>query len=117
MTSRAQSQGGVGRPSILQLRGMPRWSVILALLAGCGAASAQLPASGTLSDKDGPLFRAEVGRIEKLLASAPDKATVTYQMARTWAAAKQWPETMQWLKKAVDLRAGLDPSRDSAFAD
>lgn len=93
------------------------WSVILALLAGCGAASAQLPASGTLSDKDGPLFRAEVGRIEKLLSSAPDTATVTYQMGRTWAAAKQWPEAMQWLRKAVDLRAGLDPSRDSVFAD
>jgi hypothetical protein len=81
------------------------------------AASAQLPASGTLSDKDGPLLRAEVGRIEKLLSSAPDTATVTYQMAHTWAAAKQWPETMQWLRKVVDLRAGLDPSRDSVFAD
>ena len=90
---------------------------MLALLAGCGAASAQLPSSGTLSDKDRPLFRAEVGRIEQLLTSAPDKATVTYQMARTWAAAKQWPETMQWLRKAVDLRAGLDPSRDSVFSD
>jgi hypothetical protein len=96
---------------------MPCRSVILALFAGCMAASAQLPASGTLSDKDGPLFRTEVGRIEKLLSSAPDTATVTYQMARTWAAAKQWPETMQWLRKVADLRAGLDPSRDSVFAD
>ncbi|MBV9506389.1 MAG: SMP-30/gluconolactonase/LRE family protein [Acidobacteriia bacterium] len=38
-------------------------------------------------------------------------------MARTWAAAKQWPETMHWLRKVVDLRVGLDPSRDSLFAD
>jgi hypothetical protein len=97
---------------------MPRWPVILALLAGCVACrSAQLPASGTLSDKDLPLFRAEVGRIEKLLSSAPDTATVTYQMARTWAAAKQWPEAIEWLRKAVNLRAGLDPSRDAVFAD
>jgi hypothetical protein len=92
------------------------WSVILAILAGCAAASAQLPASGTLSDSDWPLFRAEVGRIENLLSSAPDTSAVTYQMARTWAAAKQWPETIQWLRRAVDLRSGLDPSRDSAFA-
>jgi len=96
---------------------MPRWFVILALLAGCGVASAQLPASGTLSDKDWPLFRAEVSRIEKLLSSAPDTAAVMYQMARTWASAKQWPETMQWLRKVADLRVGLDPSRDSVFAD
>ena len=87
------------------------------MLTGCAAASAQLPASSTLSDRDWPLFRAEVGRIENLLSSAPDTATVTYQMARTWAAAKQWPETIQWLRKAVDFRAGLDPSRDSVFAD
>jgi hypothetical protein len=96
---------------------MPCWSAILALFAGCAASSAQLPASGTLSDKDWPLFRAEVGRIEQLLSSAPDIATVTYEMARTWAAAKQWPETMQWLRKVVELRVGLDPSRDSGFAD
>jgi hypothetical protein len=38
-------------------------------------------------------------------------------MARTWAAAKQWPEAIQWLRKAVDPKAGLDPSRDSIFAD
>jgi hypothetical protein len=38
-------------------------------------------------------------------------------MARTWAAAKQWHETIQWLRKVVDFRAGLDPSRDSVFAE
>ena len=64
-----------------------------------------------------PPFRAEIARIEKLLPSAPDKVTVTYQMARTWASAKQWPETMEWLRKAIDFKAGLDPSRDSVFAD
>jgi hypothetical protein len=80
-------------------------------------ALSQLPPSGTLSDTDRPLFRAEVARIEKLLISAPDKATVTYQMARTWASARQWPETMQWLRKVADLKAGFDPSRDPLFAD
>jgi hypothetical protein len=78
---------------------------------------AQLPASGTLSDRERPLFLAEVGRIQKLLTSAPDTAAVTYQMARTWAAAKQWPEAVEWLKKAVAPRAGIDPSRDSVFAE
>jgi hypothetical protein len=87
------------------------------MLAGCAAASAQLPVSGILSDGDWPVFRAEIGRIENLLSSAPDTAAVTYQMARTWAAAKQWPETIQWLRKAVDFRAGLDPSRESVFTD
>lgn len=111
------SQSGVGRRSILQLRYMPRWSAILVLFAGCVVSYGQLPASATLSDRDWPLFRAEVGRIENLLSSAPDTATITYQMARTWAAAKQWPETMLWLQKVVDLRAGLDPSRDSVFAE
>ena len=79
--------------------------------------SGQLPPSGTLSEADLPPFRAEIARIEKLLPSAPDKVTVTYQMARTWASAKQWPETMEWLRKAIDFKAGLDPSRDSVFAD
>jgi sugar lactone lactonase YvrE len=79
--------------------------------------SAQLPPSGTLSDSDWPLFRAEVARLEKLLSSAPDTDTVTYEMARTWASAKQWPETMDWLRRVADLKAGLDPSSDSMFAD
>jgi hypothetical protein len=58
-----------------------------------------------------------VARIEKLLATGSDKNTLTYVMARTWASAKQWPETAQWLRKAVGLMAGLDPSRDSVFAE
>jgi hypothetical protein len=73
--------------------------------------------SGILSDTGRPLFRAEIARIEKLLPSAPDKATVTYEMARTFAFAKQWPETIQWLRKAAELRVGLDPSRESIFAE
>jgi sugar lactone lactonase YvrE len=80
-------------------------------------ASAQLPASGKLADNDWPLFRAEVARVGKLLSSASEKATVTYEMARTWASAKQWSETMQWLQKVAGLGAGLDPSRDSIFAE
>jgi hypothetical protein len=62
------------------------------------------------------LFRAEIARLDRLLTSAPDRATVTYQMARTWASAQQWPEAMVWLRKVAELRAGFDPSRDSIFA-
>ena len=96
---------------------MARRYLALAFSLAVWPASAQLPASGNLADSDWPLFRAEVARVEKLLSSAPDKATVTYEMARTWASAKQWPETMQWLQKMAGLRAGLDPSRDSVFAE
>lgn len=95
---------------------MAGWSLTLALSFAVWPAFAQLPAAGTLPDSDWPLFRAEIARIETSLSSAPDKATVTYELARTWASAKQWPEAMQWLRKVVELRAGLDPSRDSIFA-
>jgi hypothetical protein len=70
-----------------------------------------------LSDDDRPGFRTEIARLEDLLISAPDKDTVTYEMARTWAAGKQWPEAIQWLRKVAELKAGLDPSRDSIFAE
>lgn len=91
---------------------MTAWLLLLALPL---SAFAQLPASGELSGPDMPLFRAEVARIDKLLISSPDKATVTYQMARTWAAAKQWPEAIEWLQKVAAMNAGLDPSRDALF--
>src|SRR5260370_782928 len=106
-----------GPTSDLKLRCIPGWSLTLVLSLAAWPAFAQWPASGSLSDTDWPLFRAEVGRIEKLLSAAPDKATVTYEMARTWASAKQWPETMQWLRKVAELNAGLDPSRESLFAE
>src|ERR1035438_10859232 len=85
-------------------------------LAVSGTVFAQLPASGTLSESDRPLFRGEITRIEGLLNTAPDKATVTYAMARTWASAEQWPEAMEGLRKVVAMRAGINPSRDSIFA-
>jgi streptogramin lyase len=50
------------------------------------------------------------------MTTAVDKPAITYQMARTWAAAKQWPETIDWLQRVVDFKIGLDPSRDSIFA-
>jgi len=59
---------------------------------------------------------AEIERLEKLLPTAPDKNTITYEIARTWAAGKQWPQAVEWLRKAAALNAGLDPSRDSIFA-
>jgi sugar lactone lactonase YvrE len=96
---------------------MTAWSLVLAVSIAAWPASAQVPAAGILSDEDRPLVRAEIARIEKLLISAPDKATVTYEMARTWAAAKQWPEAIQWLQRVAGLNAGIDPSRDSIFAE
>src|SRR5581483_10723897 len=95
---------------------MARISPGFILLLAVFAAPAQLPSSSNLSPRDHRLFDAEVARIEKLMTSATDKAAVTYQMARTWAAAKQWPETIDWLRRVADLKAGLDPSRDSIFA-
>jgi hypothetical protein len=103
-------------PDALKLRCMVGRYLALAFSLAVWPASAQLPASGSLADNDWPLFRAEVARVEKLLSSAPDKGTVTYEMARTWASAKQWPETIQWLRKVAGLGTGLDPSRDSIFA-
>ena len=88
----------------------------LILWIGAGNASAQLPASGTLSQTDGPLFRAEVARVEKMLATASDRDSIVYQMARTFAAGKQWPDTIEWLRKIAERKSGLDPSRDSIFA-
>jgi hypothetical protein len=79
--------------------------------------SAQLPPSGTLSATDWPLFRAAVADLEKRLPNAPDRCAITYEIAKTYASAKQWPETMDWLRSVGDLKAGLDPTRDSAFAD
>lgn len=55
--------------------------------------------------------------MEKLLASASDKDTLAYEVARTWASAKQWPQTIEWLKKVADSRAGIDPSRDKLFVE
>ena len=90
------------------------WGVTLAWM---GQATAQLPASGRLSESDRVAFRAEISRLEKMLPSAADKATVTYEIARTWAAGKQWLEAVEWLRKAVDLKAGFDPSREQLFAE
>jgi hypothetical protein len=78
---------------------------------------AQLPPSGTLSPGDWPLFRAAVADLERRLPAAPDQCAVTYEIAKTYASAKQWPETMDWLRRVADLKAGLDPTRDSTFAD
>jgi hypothetical protein len=70
-----------------------------------------------LSDSDSQAIRAEVARLDTLLISAADKNAITYQIARTWAAGKQWPEAMRWLQKVADQNVGLDPSRDSIFAE
>jgi sugar lactone lactonase YvrE len=90
-----------------------KWALALAAVP----ALAQLPPSGALSDSDRPLFQAEVARLEKLLDTTTDKAAVTYELARVQGWGKQWPEAVQWLQKAVDFRAGFDPSRDSVFTE
>jgi hypothetical protein len=100
-----------------KMRHLPSSCLLLAFSFVIWPASAQLPSSGTLSDSDWTALRGLIAQNERLLSSAPDKATVTYEMARTWAAGKQWPETMQWLRKVVELKVGLDPSRDSIFAN
>ena len=64
-------------PDGLELRCMAGRYLALAFSLAVWPASAQLPAAGNLADSDWPLFRAEVARVEKLLSSAPDKATVT----------------------------------------
>ena len=93
------------------------WFLLVLLSFVAGPATAQLPPSATLSDTDLRLLRAEIARVEALLTSAPDKDTVTYEMARTWAAAKQWPETIEWLHKVAERNSGLDPSRDAIFRE
>lgn len=104
----------VSRP-IPGTRGLSR--VILTLWLAALPLIAQLPPSGTLSASDWPLFRAAVADLEKRLPNAPDRCAITYEIAKTYASAKQWPETMDWLRRVADLKAGLDPARDSTFAD
>jgi hypothetical protein len=91
----------------------------LLLVAALGipvASLAQIPASETLSPSDSKLFQAEVQRIERMLQTAGDKCTVQYALARTWAIGGQYGQAIDALRKAVNLRVGLDPSRDTIFA-
>jgi hypothetical protein len=92
-------------------------AVVFMLAAWPAAAHAQLPSSGSLSDADSALFHAEIARLERLIQSAPDRAAITYQIARTFAVGKQWPETIQWLRKTAELKVGLDPSREPLFRE
>ena len=58
----------------------------------------------------------EIARLTRLLASANDKGTVEYQIARTYAAGGQYPEALSWLQKVVQANYGFDPFRDPLFA-
>ena len=89
---------------------------ILAMSLAAWPAAAQLPASAILTDSDHAAMQTELARLDRLLDSSPDKAAVTYWIARTWAYGQQWPEAMQGLRKVVAMRAGFDPARDSVFA-
>lgn len=79
-------------------------------------AFAKLPESETLSAQDRAVVDAAIDRLERLLPSASDKNTISYEIARTWAAAKQWPKAVDWLRKVAAANVGFDPSRDSIFA-
>lgn len=90
---------------------------MLALALSAWRATAQLPSPAVLTEDDRAGLQGEIARLERLLDSSPDKAAVTYQIARAWASAKQWPEAVEWLGKAVAFRAGFDPARDPLFSD
>jgi hypothetical protein len=94
---------------------MTRLLLIAALSIPFGAWS-QIPPSETLSPSDSKLFQAEVQRIEQMLQTAGDKCTVQYALARTWASGGQYGQAIDSLRKAVNLRVGIDPSRDAIFA-
>ena len=89
---------------------------VVSLCFAIACAAGTLPDPSPLSAADRAALGAEIDRLEKLLPIAPDKNTITYEIARTWAAGKQWPQAVEWLRKTVALNAGLDPSRDSIFA-
>jgi sugar lactone lactonase YvrE len=77
----------------------------------------QLPPSETLSPSDADVkeFNAELKNLKKMLDVPGDHATVTYALARTYAAGGQWPEAIEWLNKSLALDAGIDPSPDKVF--
>lgn len=90
--------------------------LIVSLCFAIVSAAGTLPEAASLSPEDRAAMSAVIDRLQKLLLTAPDKNTVTYEIARTWAAGKQWPQAIEWLRKTAALKAGLDPSRDSIFA-
>jgi len=75
----------------------------------------QLPTSETLSPTDAKEFNAELQNLKKMLDAPVDHATVTYAIARTYAAGGQWPEAIEWLNKSLLLEAGIDPAPDKVF--
>lgn len=75
----------------------------------------QLPPSAVLSPEDDREFREEIHHLEKLLETGGDRATVTYALARAYAAGGQYREAVEWLNKAVGLNVGLDPIYDRQF--
>ena len=89
------------------------FSVCLALAAFAG----QLPSSKELSVEDQRNFTQELGHVRDLLGSANDRASVKFQIARTYAAGGQYREAMHWLKDVIDSNVGFDPSRDRSFVN
>lgn len=79
------------------------------------AAFAQLPPSQKLSAEDARPMTQEIERLRRQLASANDKCSVEFQIARTYAAGHQYREAVDWLEKVVDSHFGFDPSRDVLF--
>ena len=95
---------------------MPRSLILTFVRWLCGSLSAQLPASGSLSDKERPLFRAQVGRIEKLLSSSSDPERPFVVGDGPYVGCGVLAGENRVASKVVDQEPGLDPSRDSVFS-
>lgn len=90
----------------------------LSLLTMCALYSTgQAPPAGKLTGDDLRGFREYVTFQLMKLPDAVDQATASYEIAKTYAAGEQWTEAIEWLRKVNALHAGIDPSRDAAFAN
>lgn len=86
-----------------------------ALVAFPWILAAQIPSAEALSPADAEGFREEIQRLERLRQTAGDQCTVTYALARTWAAGGQFPKAFDTLEKVAELKVGLDPANDEVF--
>jgi tetratricopeptide (TPR) repeat protein len=79
-----------------------RYVLITALLT--------LTAQGTQED-----ISRHIAPLERALKTSADPGLVTYEIARTYAAAGQSAPAIKWLRKVVALNQDFDPTGDEAF--
>ena len=79
------------------------------------SARAQLPPDQKLSAEDERGLNEELERLQKLLSTANDKATIEMQIANTYAASDQFSAAIGCLRKIVWADIGFDPSRAIDF--